>query len=83
VWHIFVIRTKNRNNFQQYLNSCGIQTVIHYPIPPHKQGAYKDWNDQHYPISEAIHEQVISLPISDVITKGELEQVVEKVNNYK
>ncbi len=82
VWHAFVVRTRERDRFQSYLTDTGIQTVIHYPIPPHKQEAYKEWNEQSFFISEVIHQQVISLPISEVITQSELETVVGKVNLF-
>lgn len=82
-WHLFVIRVKNRDKFQQYLQSKGIQTVIHYPIPPHHQPAYKEWQDLQLPITEAIHKEVISLPISPVMTENETELVIDAVNSYK
>jgi dTDP-4-amino-4,6-dideoxygalactose transaminase len=82
VWHLFVIRVLNRNDFQNHLLSNGIQTVIHYPIPPHKQPAYKEWGTLHFPISEQIHKEVISLPISEVISEEEQQKVVEVINNY-
>lgn len=83
VWHIFSVRTANRNKFQEYLLANGIQTVIHYPIAPHKQAAYKEWNDLSFPISEQIHHEIISLPISPVINPGDYEEVVNVVNNYQ
>ncbi|WP_223598472.1 DegT/DnrJ/EryC1/StrS aminotransferase family protein [Chryseobacterium sp. GVT01B] len=82
VWHLFVIRTENRDELQKYLTENGIQTLIHYPIPPHKQEAYKEWNDQSFPISEKIHEEVLSLPISPVMTEEEVEKVIEIVNRF-
>src|SRR5690606_33615624 len=63
VWHLFVIRTEHREALQKYLLEHGVQTLIHYPIPPHKQQAYKEWNDMSYPISEQIHDEVLSLPM--------------------
>jgi len=83
VWHLFVIRTKERDKLQNYLTENGIQTVIHYPVPPHKQIAYKEWNDLSFPITETIHKQVLSLPISPVLTMEEVEYVVKVLNNYK
>ena len=83
VWHLFVARTEERDRFQKHLTTAGVQTVIHYPIPPHKQQAYREWNDRSYPISELIHKQVISLPISDVITREEQNTVIEAVNSYR
>ena len=82
VWHIFVIRTQYRDKFQQYLNENGIQTVIHYPIPPHKQEAYLQWNHLSLPVTESIHKQVVSIPISPVMNQNEVLSVVEVINNY-
>ncbi len=82
VWHLFVVRTKNRNHLQKYLNDSGIQTLIHYPIPPHKQPAYKEWNKMSFPITELIHNEILSLPISHVMKKEEIEFVVSTLNNY-
>ena len=83
VWHVFVVRTQERDRFQQYLADNGVQTIIHYPTPPHKQLAYKEWNDKSYPISEEIHRTIISLPISPVMTDKEVAEVVRIVNGYK
>ena len=81
VWHIFPIRTKNRDKLQQYLKENGIETMIHYPIPPHKQLAYKEWNNLSLPITEEIHNTILSLPISSVMVKEEANKVVEVINN--
>jgi dTDP-4-amino-4,6-dideoxygalactose transaminase len=83
VWHLFVIRHPQRDKLQHYLTEHGIQTLIHYPIPPHKQKAYKEWNNLSFPITEKIHNEVLSLPISPVMTEEEVLQVVEKVNEWK
>ena len=83
VWHLFVVRTKQRDNFQKYLLDNEIQTIIHYPIPPHKQECYKLWNNLSYPITEEIHKSVLSLPISPVMSDDEMRKVVEVVNEYK
>lgn len=83
VWHLFVVRTPHREPFQKYLNQQGIQTLIHYPLPPHKQHAYAEWNTESYPISEQIHKQVISLPISPVMTNEDIQAVIKAVNNYQ
>lgn len=82
VWHVFTVRVEDRNRFQNYLTEKGIQTVIHYPIPPHKQKAYPEWNNDSYPISEKIHEQIISLPISQIMKERDYKKVVEVVNAY-
>lgn len=82
VFHLFVVRTKKREWFQQYLQEKGVQTVIHYPIPPHKQSAFSEWNSLSYPISERIHREVLSLPISPVMTDKQVATVIRLVNNY-
>lgn len=82
VWHLFPVRVKDRNHFQQYLTENKIETVIHYPLPPHKQPAYKEMNHLHFPISEQIHEEIISLPISSIISESEWNYIIETVNNY-
>ena len=82
VWHVFAVRTQKRDEFQQYLSDNQIQTIIHYPTPPHKQPAYSEWNDLSYPISEEIHNTIISLPISPVMTDCEIEKVVEVTNKH-
>ncbi len=82
VWHLFIIRTSNRENLQKYLQDNQIQTLIHYPIPPHKQKAYKEWNNLSYPITEKIHREVLSLPISSVLLKKDINTIIEVINNY-
>lgn len=82
VFHLFVVRSARRGELQQFLHHEGIQTLIHYPIPPHKQNAYSEWNSLSLPITEKIHREVLSLPISPVITRDEMEKVVEKVNAF-
>ena len=82
VWHIFPVRIKERQYFQDYLKSKKIETVIHYPIPPHKQKAYREWNDRSYPITEKIHKEIISLPISPVIEQEDLDYIVKMINDF-
>jgi dTDP-4-amino-4,6-dideoxygalactose transaminase len=82
VWHLFVVRTSNREKFRDYMERNGIQTMIHYPIPPHKQPAYAEWNHLSFPITEKIHQEVISLPMSPVMVDSEIEKIVEAVNAY-
>ena len=82
VWHLFVIRTDKREKLQQYLLENGIQTLIHYPIPPHKQRAYKYYNHLSFPITEKIHDEVLSLPVSPVMSEKEVEEAISKINNY-
>ena len=82
VWHLFVIRHPERDRLQQYLTDNGIQTLIHYPIPPHRQKAYKEWNDLSFPVTEKIHREVLSLPVSQVMTDDEVRTVTEKLNRF-
>jgi dTDP-4-amino-4,6-dideoxygalactose transaminase len=82
VFHLFVIRTKNRNDLQNYLAQNNIETVIHYPIPPHKQKALESWNNLSFPITEKIHNEVLSLPISPDMTMNEVSYVISILNKY-
>lgn len=80
VWHLFVIRTKQREELQTKLLEHGIQTLIHYPIPPHKQTCYQQFNHLSLPITETIHDEVLSLPISPVMEKDEIENIIVIMN---
>lgn len=82
VFHLFVIRTENRADLQQYLLKNNIETHIHYPIAPHKQKAMKDFNHLSFPITEKIHNEVLSLPMSPVLTDDEVSKIIEAVNLY-
>lgn len=82
VWHLFVIRTNERNRLQTYLTDQGIQTLIHYPIPPHQQQAYKAWNNLSFPITEQIHQHILSLPLSPVMTDIEVEKIIDVINKF-
>ncbi len=82
VWHLFVIRHPQRDKLQQYLKDNGIETLIHYPIPPHKQQAYKEWNDLSFPITEQIHREVLSLPISPVMSNEEVISICNAINTF-
>lgn len=83
VYHIFPILSPSRNRLQQYLKDNGIETMIHYPIPPHQQEAYKEWNEQHYPITEFIHQQELSLPCNPTMTDEEVYQIIDSINIYQ
>ncbi len=83
VWHLFVIRHPNRDRLQKYLDEKGIDTLIHYPLPPHKQEAYSEVCNYSYPLTEKIHEQVLSIPISQIITRNDVGQVIDIINNYR
>ena len=82
VWHVYPIRTPERDRLREYLSQEGIETVVHYPIPPHQQQAYAEWNDRSYPISERIHSEILSLPMSQVIRDDEVARVIEVLNAY-
>jgi dTDP-4-amino-4,6-dideoxygalactose transaminase len=82
-WHVFVIRCKKRDQLQQFLTENNVQTLIHYPIPPHQQEAYAEWNAMNYPVSELIHQQVLSLPISPIIRDEEVTEVIRLLNQFK
>nr|WP_311462410.1 DegT/DnrJ/EryC1/StrS family aminotransferase [uncultured Prevotella sp.] len=83
VYHIFPILCPSRDRLQQYLKDNGIETMIHYPIPPHQQEAYKEWNEQHYPITEFIHQQELSLPCNPTMTDEEVYQIIDSINMYQ
>lgn len=83
VWHLFVVRSAQRERLQEHLSQNGIQTLIHYPIPPHKQQAYKQYNHLSLPITERIHKEVLSLPISPVMNEKQVSAVIESVNAFR
>jgi dTDP-4-amino-4,6-dideoxygalactose transaminase len=82
VWHLFVLRTSNRDKFQQFLSDNGVQTVIHYPVPPHKQSAYKSMNSLNLPITEEIHETILSIPIDISMSDEDVKTVIDACNRY-
>ena len=83
VWHLFVIRSAHRQQLQNYLAANGVQTLIHYPIPPHKQAAYVEWSQLSFPVTEQMHETVLSLPMSPVLTIEEAQTVIRLCNQFK
>ena len=83
VWHLFVIRHTDRMHLQQYLHNNGIQTMIHYPIPPHMQMAYKEWNELKLPAAEKLHREVLSLPISQILEIKECDYIIDKLNSVR
>lgn len=82
VWHVFVIRTENRDELCKHLENNGIQTNIHYPTAPHKQGAYSEWAEMSLPITEEIHRTIMSIPMSPVLTDEEVEKIVNLINKF-
>ena len=81
-WHLFVVRCTERNKLQEVLEKSGIQTVIHYPIPPHLQSAFSSWNHLNLPITEKIHQEIISLPLAPYMKSEEILEVCSVVNNF-
>lgn len=81
-WHLFVIRSQKRNELQKYLLDNKIQTLMHYPLPPHKQSAYKECNNDSYPLTELMHEEVLSLPISAVQNSEDTQKLVRIINDF-
>lgn len=81
VFHIFPILTPDRDKLQQHLQDNGVQTLIHYPVPPHKQRCYKEWGGLSLPVTEMIHSRELSLPISPAITDSEVRTVIEIINS--
>jgi dTDP-4-amino-4,6-dideoxygalactose transaminase len=82
VWHLYVVRIDDRENFIAYLDSKNIQTLIHYPLPPHKQKAYKEMNNDTFPVSELIHDTIVSLPSNIHLEQNELDYIVDICNEY-
>lgn len=83
VWHLFVVRCKQRQRLQEWLSKHDIQTLIHYPIPPHKQQAYEFMANINLPLTEAIHNEVISLPLDSVISNEEIEYIISTLNKFQ
>ncbi|WGL95361.1 DegT/DnrJ/EryC1/StrS family aminotransferase [Arsenophonus nasoniae] len=82
VWHLFVVTCAEREKLKKCLSDNDIQTVMHYPIPPHKQLAYSQWNNLSLPITEHIHQQILSLPISPVLMDEQVEKIISVCNNF-
>lgn len=82
VWHLYVVRTKNRDKLKSYLFSKGIETVIHYPIPPHLQEAYKELKNEELPITQEIHDTCLSIPLYHTMNDEEISYVISVMNAY-
>lgn len=82
VWHLFVIHTQQRNEVRQYLSEKGVETLIHYPIPPHKQICYKEYSHLNLPIAEQLAESSMSLPISPVMVDAQVDYVIECICTF-
>ena len=83
IWHVFAVRTADRDRLQNFLKKNNVETMIHYPIPPHKQPAYREWNHLSFPLAETISNQILSLPISPVMLENEYKTVAEVLNSYQ
>ena len=83
VFHLFVIRTPYREQLQNYLKQKGIETLIHYPTPVHKQSCYREYATTSCKLSECIQKEILSLPISSVMEEDEVETVINVINQFK
>ncbi|WP_085590004.1 MULTISPECIES: DegT/DnrJ/EryC1/StrS aminotransferase family protein [unclassified Pseudomonas] len=82
VWHLYVVRTPHRNDLQQHLREQGIQTLVHYPIPPHRQQAYSQYNGLSLPLTEKIHDEVLSLPVDPTMSDADIQTVIDACNSF-
>lgn len=82
VWHLFVIRTECRDVLKSYLHDRGVSTLIHYPVPPHKQEAFSEWNHCSYPVTEKIHSEVLSIPLATTLSAGDQMHIIQALNNF-
>ena len=83
VWHVFPVRVQDREKFRNYLTQKGIETIVHYPTPPHLQKAYEELNYMKFPITEQIHREIVSIPISPVLEAEEIDYLIQTVNAYE
>lgn len=83
VFHLFVIRAKERDRLQKHLREKGVEAQVHYPVPPHKQKAYKEWNSLSFPVSEKIHNEVLSLPLNTALGIDTVREICDVINNWK
>lgn len=81
-WHLFVIKCKTRNKLRKYLARNKIETMIHYPIPPHKQKAFSEYNKKKFLVTERLYKELLSLPLSNTLNNSQVEYIVEKINKY-
>lgn len=83
VFYVFAVRCARRDDLQRHLAANGIETLIHYPIPPHRQRAYPEWNTLSLPVTEQIHREVLSLPVSPVLTDADVEHIIDALNRFR
>lgn len=82
VWHLYVLKTNSRERLMEYLKGKNVSTLIHYPIPPHKQAAYSEFNHLNLPVTEKIHKEVLSLPIDPTMSQKDVDIVIESINRF-
>ena len=82
VFHLFVIRTNNRQELQDYLLKNGVQTAIHYPIPPHKQKALQQYHELTFPITEKMHDEVLTIPLDPVLSGEQVDFIIRALNGF-
>jgi dTDP-4-amino-4,6-dideoxygalactose transaminase len=82
-WHLFVLRCRHRDALQRHLLACGIQTQVHYPLPPHRQPAYEGLLDARLPLTERLHQEVLSLPLGPTLADADVERVIRAVNAFQ
>ncbi|MAR90269.1 MAG: DegT/DnrJ/EryC1/StrS family aminotransferase [Pseudomonadota bacterium] len=82
VWHQYVIRSPYRDKLKHWLHTCGVETLVHYPIPPHKQKAYESFNSLHLPVSELLADEILSLPVSPHLSPDQVKTVVDAINDF-
>jgi dTDP-4-amino-4,6-dideoxygalactose transaminase len=81
-WHLFVVRSPYRDRLKEHMNGQGVATLIHYPVPPHLQDAYKEWREYSFPITEQIHNEVLSIPLYPLLSLSDQEHIVNAVNSF-
>ena len=82
VWHIFPVLCEQRDRLQQYLKDNGVETQIHYPVPPHKQRCYSEWNHLSFPITERIHREELSIPCNQAMKNEEVDEIINLLNSF-
>lgn len=83
VWYAFVVRCTERDRLMAYLQEKGVGALVHYPTPPHKQPAFREWNNQFFPITEKIHDEVLSIPCSSALSQLQIEKIIETLNAFR
>ena len=82
VWHLFVVRCARREALQRFLSDRGIESMVHYPVPPHMQGACREMNNDSFPLTEEIHREVLSLPLNPGMDESEVRQIIDALNAF-